>query len=88
MAITFQQSIEEVARLVKQFNTNRAAYMAAAYKEASARKDLIDPLFMALGWDVQNSEHAAPDYQLVLVEEGQHTNSRISFRNHQLLQSG
>ena len=69
MPITFQQSLDEIAQLVKQFNTNRAAYLAPGFKEAQARQALIDPLFIALGWDVHNSEHAAPDYQFVLVEE-------------------
>ena len=69
MPITYQQSLDKIAQLVKQFNTNRAAYLAPGFKEAQARQALIDPLFIALGWDVHNSEHAAPDYQFVLVEE-------------------
>jgi len=58
-----------VAKLVKQFRTNLAAYHAPAYKEAHARQDLIDPLFIALGWDVHNEERAAPQYRQVILED-------------------
>jgi hypothetical protein len=34
MPITFQQSLDDIARLLKQFNTNRAAHLALNYKEA------------------------------------------------------
>ena len=52
-----------LANLVTQFHTNRAAYHAPEYKEAHARQDLIDPLLIALGWDVHNEERAAPQYR-------------------------
>jgi Eco57I restriction-modification methylase/TaqI-like C-terminal specificity domain/N-6 DNA Methylase len=73
MPIRFQQSLADIARLVNQFNINRAAYLAPGFKEAQARQALIDPLFIALGWDVHLTENVAPDYQFVLVEENQHT---------------
>ena len=58
-----------VAGLVKQFHTNLAAYHAPGYKEAHARQELIDPLFIALGWDVHNEERAAPQYRQVILED-------------------
>jgi hypothetical protein len=61
----YATSLDLVAGLVQQFRTNRAAYHAPEYKEAHARQDLIDPLFIALGWDVHNAEHAAPQYRSV-----------------------
>ncbi len=70
MAITFQQSLDEITRLVRQFETNRNAYLGRAYNEAQTRQDLIDPLFVALGWDVHNQEHVASDYKLVEFEVG------------------
>jgi hypothetical protein len=69
MSITFQESLDQIAALVKQFNINRAAYRAPAYKEAHARQELIDPLFTALGWDVHNTQRAAPDYREVVMED-------------------
>ena len=66
MPITFEQSKDEIARRVKQYLTNRAQYRATAYKEAHARQEFIDPLFIALGWDVHNSQRLAPDYRVDL----------------------
>ncbi len=59
MASTFEQSQDAIAALVKHFSTNHAAFHAADYKEAHARNEFIDPLFIALGWDVHNDQHAA-----------------------------
>jgi type I restriction-modification system DNA methylase subunit len=69
MTTTFQQSLDEIARLVKQFSTNRAYYLAPGYKEADVRQEFIDPLFNALGWDVHNTQGAAPYYREVIFEE-------------------
>ena len=60
MAHTLAEAQDEVAALVQQYRTNLNAYRAPGYKEAHARQDLIDPLWMALGWDVHNAAHAAP----------------------------
>jgi len=68
MVVTFDQARDEIAKLVKQFRTNRAAYLAPDDKEAHARQDLIDPLFIALGWDVRNENRAAPQYREVIPE--------------------
>jgi hypothetical protein len=65
----YDSSLDLVARLVKQFRTNLAAYHAPDYKEALARQDLIDPLFIALGWDVRNENHVAPQYREVIPEQ-------------------
>ena len=68
MPITLDSSKDEIARLVRHFATNLAQYRAPGYKEANARQEFIDPLFSALGWDVSNVQHAAPDYREVVVE--------------------
>ncbi len=68
MAPSVQQGKDQVARLVKQFATNRDAYYAPDYKEAHVRQELLNPFFLALGWDVHNRQHAAPDYREVVVE--------------------
>jgi len=85
MSYSFDQAKDEVAKLVKHFTTNRAVYIASAYKEAHARQEFIDPLFMALNWDVQNRQHAAPDYREVVAEdsldiEGQRKAPDYAFR--------
>jgi hypothetical protein len=54
-AHTFAAGQDEIARRVKQFQTNYKAYHAPDYKEAHARQELIDWLFIALGCDVRTS---------------------------------
>jgi len=56
----YSTSLDLIARLVKQFRTNLAAYHAPEYKEADARQELIAPSFVALGRDVHNDLHVAP----------------------------
>jgi hypothetical protein len=68
---SFEQSKDAIASLAKHFATNRVQYLAATYKEAHARQEFIDPLFVALNWDVHNSQQAAPDYRGVVVEDSQ-----------------
>jgi hypothetical protein len=69
MPFTFDQSKDEIARLVKHFSANQAAFLAPGYKEAHARQEFIDPLFIALNWDVHNQGQSAPDYREVIVED-------------------
>ena len=83
----FAPSLDLIARLVKQFRTNLAAYHAPEYKEADARQELIDPLFVALGWDVHNEQHVAPQYREVIPEqsldvEGQKKAPDYAFRQY------
>lgn len=42
-------------RVVEHYRTNRAAFHALGHNEAHARQNLIDPLFIALDWDVHNA---------------------------------
>lgn len=61
-AKTFDQSLDEVARLVKHYQTNRASFHAPGYQEAHAWHNLSDPLFIALDWDGHNAPllHPSP----------------------------
>jgi len=69
MPFSLEQSKDEITRLVKHFLANQATYRAPAYKEAHARQEFIDPLFVALNWDVPNRQQAAPDEREVIVED-------------------
>ena len=69
MPLSFEQSKDQIARLVKHFLTNKAAYTTSTYKEAHARHEFIDPLFISLNWDVNNQQQSAPDYREVVVED-------------------
>jgi hypothetical protein len=82
---TFDQGKDEVARLCQYFATNRLAFCAPGIKEAHVRQTLIDPLFGALGWDVQNAALLAPQYREVIPEdslevEGQQKAPDYAFR--------
>ena len=51
---TFDSFQRELARLVDIFGRNLAAYKSAGYDEASLRQEFLNPLFRALGWDIEN----------------------------------
>jgi hypothetical protein len=59
----------EVAALVERFSRNRDAYRNPAYNEAQTRREFIDPLFKALGWDLDNVSGLAEAYKDVIHED-------------------
>jgi len=59
----------EVAALVDRFARNRDAYRNPAYNEAQTRREFIDPLFKALGWDLDNVAGLAEAYKDVIHED-------------------
>ena len=82
---SFDESLDQIAKLVAYYKTNAQAYLAVDYKEAQIRQNLIDPFFIALGWDVHNSRKIAPQYCPVVVEpsldmEGQMKAPDYAFR--------
>ena len=52
-----------VLDLVDRFQRNLDAYRSGRYKEAEVRVEFIDPLFVALGWDVHNTRGYAEAYK-------------------------
>jgi hypothetical protein len=69
MPHSFEESKDQIARLVRHFPTNKTAYTASDYKEAHARHEFIDPLFISLNWDVHNQQQSSPDYREIVVED-------------------
>ena len=69
-AKTFEQSVDEAAKLCRYFTINQQAFCDPGVKEAHVRQNLIDPFFRALGWDVGNAARVAPQYCEVVVEDG------------------
>ncbi len=45
-----------VQELVARFNEQLPAYKKSDYNETQTRRDFIDPLFKALGWDIDNNQ--------------------------------
>jgi len=60
---------EIVHRLVDRFETDRKTFRSPAYKEDWIRRDFIDPLFEALGWDVANRRGVPVGPQREVVSE-------------------
>ncbi len=58
-----------VVDLVERFDRNRDAYHAGQYNEAQLRREFLDPLFEALGWDVTNKQGYAEAYKDVIHED-------------------
>ncbi len=59
---------ESVKALIDRFQRNLPAYKSGKYNETQARVEFIDPLFMALGWDVRNERGYAEAYKDVVHE--------------------
>lgn len=60
---------EAVKRLVFQFKKNLTAYMNSKYNETQLRREFLDGLFEALGWDVTNKNGTAEQYKEVIHED-------------------
>ncbi|OOG48991.1 hypothetical protein B0E50_06120 [Rhodanobacter sp. C01] len=54
--------------LVERFGKHASTYLQPGYQEAEARKDFIDPMLKALGWDVDHEREHNPYEQEVKVE--------------------
>jgi predicted type IV restriction endonuclease len=76
---------DTILKLVDQFHTHLAAYKSAAYNEAQARREFIDPLFEALGWDMFNRQGFGLVFRDVIHEDavkiaGKHQAPDYAFR--------
>jgi hypothetical protein len=60
---------DSIVRLVEKFAAQSEAYTASHYKETQVRIEFIDPLFKALGWDVENSKGLSLTYREVVHED-------------------
>ena len=60
---------DEVLELTERFARNREAYLSGQYNETQLRREFLDPLFIALGWDVDNRQGYAEAYKDVIHED-------------------
>jgi hypothetical protein len=58
-----------IGKLVERFERNRESYQATQYNEAQLRREFLDPLFKALGWDIDNEQGHAEAYKDVIHED-------------------
>src|SRR3989304_2275859 len=59
---------QSVIDLVYRFTGQRAAYRSGHYNETQLRRDFLDPLFEALGWDMTNRKNYSEKYREVIHE--------------------
>lgn len=60
---------QTVLTLVENFERNIDSYRNGQYNETQVRRDFIDPLFKALGWDMDNTAGYAEAYRDVIHED-------------------
>jgi type I restriction-modification system DNA methylase subunit len=59
----------EIKKLVERFTLHREEYVAGNYNETQLRREFIDPMFKALGWDIDNESGNAEAYKDVIHED-------------------
>ena len=59
----------EISELIERFDRNREAYLSGQYNETQLRREFLDPLFIALSWDVDNKQGYAEAYKDVIHED-------------------
>ena len=60
---------KNVLNLIENFERNRDTYRSGQYNETQVRRDFLDPLFKALGWDMDNTAGDAEAYRDVIHED-------------------
>ena len=58
-----------VLELVQRFDLHRDAYTSPEYNETQVRREFIDPMFEALGWDIHNTKGYAEQWKEVVHED-------------------
>lgn len=61
--------LSRVKKLIERFEEHADAYTAGTYNETQLRREFLDPLFRALGWDVDNHQNYAEAYKDVIHED-------------------
>ena len=59
---------EKLNSLITKFEKDKHHYLSKGYLEAQLRIDFLNPLFEALGWDIENKAHKPPHDRDVIVE--------------------
>jgi len=58
-----------IPELVDRFHRNIDAYRSGSYNETQVRQEFINPMFKALGWDMENEQGYAEAYKDVIHED-------------------
>ncbi len=65
-----------VLKLVETFSTHHDHYRSAGYNETQFRREFLDPLFKALGWNIDNEQGFADAYKDVIHKDARVEASR------------
>ncbi|MEM9662365.1 MAG: TaqI-like C-terminal specificity domain-containing protein [Planctomycetota bacterium] len=68
---------DAVRSLIERFGDRVSEYKDPKYNETLVRRDFIDPLFKALGWDIDNSKGLSSFEREVIHEYGLHTEQGV-----------
>ncbi|MBI2472794.1 MAG: Eco57I restriction-modification methylase domain-containing protein [Planctomycetes bacterium] len=60
---------QEILKLIERFDNNRESYRSGTYNETQLRREIVDPFFEILGWDVNNEKGYAEAYKDVIHED-------------------
>lgn len=69
MDISKKQAYIKIKALVERFSEHVEEYKTSNYNEYRTRIDYINPLFKALGWDIDNEQGYAEAYREVIHED-------------------
>ena len=47
---------QAILDLVERFDRQRESYLSPGYNETQVRREFIDPMFIVLGWNVDNEK--------------------------------
>ncbi|MBI2270137.1 MAG: N-6 DNA methylase [Bacteroidetes bacterium] len=67
--MTREEAKNSIQKLVERFAEHRKDYHLPDYNEAKTRQDFINPLFKALGWDIDNEKGDSEAYREVIYED-------------------
>ncbi len=70
---------EKLLSLISKFEKDKTHYLSKGYPEAQVRVDFINPLFKALGWDIENKAQKPPHERDVIVELSPETTGRPDY---------
>jgi type I restriction-modification system DNA methylase subunit len=70
---------EKLWALISKFEKDRHHYLSKGYPEAQVRLDFLNPIFKALGWDIENKAHKPPHERDVIVELSPETTGRPDY---------
>lgn len=74
---TIMNGKEIIRDLVAKYENNRNSYLSTSYNETQLRRDFLDPLFEAMGWDINNRKSLPTHEREVLLEESLRGSARM-----------